>query len=397
MIFKTFDTNVDKMSAKWGVFGKSFNEIGQAIKGRINDVNNALAVTNDLYTSLKDSPSVWARLFPGKESIKSQLIDVDKFYPKIEPKNWDFDWWINELNGIDKQVKSGSMSWQDYSNKLYDNQKWIAKWGQETEGQIRTQEQMIKANQNARQSALDHNAALKQQTLGAKTASVGLNLLKTAGNTLVFTAIMQAVSSMANAIITKFKDIVNAYEDGVKKINDLTGEVKTLESEQSGLNNELKESEEKLLKLQQIKMPTLFEKDEIKNLKEYNKLLETQIRLKELEIEKKKQATNESAQKLYKDSQIDFISFDDFFTEDFDWWEHALNIISHGKYQFVRNVFQDSTNWLQGNTWEQQTEYLKESERALEAYNLSLSLDSPKRKTEKDDDTGRNGTVEEFD
>ena len=228
-------------------------------------------------------------------------------------------------------------------------------------------------------------------------------MLKGTLNTLAFAAIMQAVSSMANAIITKFKDIVNAYEDGVKKINDLTGEVKTLESEQSGLNNELKESEEKLLKLQQIKMPTLFEKDEIKNLKEYNKLLETQIRLKELEIEKKKQATNESAQKLYKDSQIDYNYFDDIFTEDFDWWEKILSVISTVtfgpllNYANAKNTYQNVTNWLQGNTWEQQTEYLKESERALEAYNLSLSLDSPKRKTEKDDDTGRNGTVEEFD
>ena len=39
MIFKTFDSDIDKMSSKWGVFGKSFADIGSAIFGRINDIN----------------------------------------------------------------------------------------------------------------------------------------------------------------------------------------------------------------------------------------------------------------------------------------------------------------------------------------------------------------------
>ena len=122
---------------------------------------------------------------------------------------------------------------------------------------------------------------------------------------------------MANAIITKITEIVNAYADGVKKIKDLTDEVKSLESEQSSLNDELKESKERLYELQQIKMPTLFEEGEIENLKEYNKQLEAEIRLKELELELKKKEANETAQETFKNSQFDYNSIDDFTNEDF--------------------------------------------------------------------------------
>ncbi len=40
MIFKTFNNNIDKWTAKIGIFGKSFNELGTA-------VNNAFKVTID--------------------------------------------------------------------------------------------------------------------------------------------------------------------------------------------------------------------------------------------------------------------------------------------------------------------------------------------------------------
>lgn len=35
MIFKTFNSDIDKISSKWGMFGRSFNDIGNAIIGRI--------------------------------------------------------------------------------------------------------------------------------------------------------------------------------------------------------------------------------------------------------------------------------------------------------------------------------------------------------------------------
>ena len=80
MIFKTFDSDIDKISAKWGIFGKSFNDIGNAIIGRISDINKGFQATDDLVGSIKNSDSIWKRLYPNKETIQSQLINVDSAF-----------------------------------------------------------------------------------------------------------------------------------------------------------------------------------------------------------------------------------------------------------------------------------------------------------------------------
>lgn len=201
MIFKTFDSNIDKTSSKWGMFGRSFHDIGTAIIGRITDINKALQATNgDLIGSFKDSDSILKRLYPGKEPIKEQLTDVDSLIPEINKHNFDFDGWIDELNNIDKQVKAGTLSWQDYSNGLNNNQKWIAKWGQETEGQIRTQSDFVEANKQARASVLAQNEALKAQTLSAKAGRVALQTLATAGNMLLMWGISKVITFVAKSI-----------------------------------------------------------------------------------------------------------------------------------------------------------------------------------------------------
>ena len=41
MMFRTFNSNIDKISSNWGMFEKAFNDIGTAIVGRITDINKA--------------------------------------------------------------------------------------------------------------------------------------------------------------------------------------------------------------------------------------------------------------------------------------------------------------------------------------------------------------------
>lgn len=85
MIFKTFDDSTDKISTKWGILGNSFNDIGTAIVGKINDINKGFQATDDLIGSLKNSgDSIGKRLFSTKETIQSDLIDVDALYPEID-------------------------------------------------------------------------------------------------------------------------------------------------------------------------------------------------------------------------------------------------------------------------------------------------------------------------
>ena len=85
MIFKTFNNDIDKISAKWGIFGKSFNDIGTAISGKISDINKNFQATDDLIGSIKNSgDGIWARLYPTKEQIASLQINVPEIIVAIK-------------------------------------------------------------------------------------------------------------------------------------------------------------------------------------------------------------------------------------------------------------------------------------------------------------------------
>lgn len=66
-IFKTFDSDINKWTAKIGVFGRSFNKIGTAI-------NDAFVTTIDNITNFEEDIGVWDSLrkifFPQKKIFK---------------------------------------------------------------------------------------------------------------------------------------------------------------------------------------------------------------------------------------------------------------------------------------------------------------------------------------
>ncbi len=169
------------------------------------------------------------------------MIDVDTLIPKIDTNNFDFNGWISKLNAVDKQVKNNTLSWQDYSNKLKDNEKWIASWGAETQGQIRTQEGLIKANENARQAAIAHNNALKQQTLSAKAAELGLKALSIAGNILASVLI----SLIVTEVIKFFDNIIHKAEYAREALEETTSELEDLNSELETTKSRIEELEGK--------------------------------------------------------------------------------------------------------------------------------------------------------
>ena len=85
MIFKTFENNdVDKWTAKIGLFGKSFNDVIDSINKRKLDIDNLMS--SGLVSSYSDAKKQVGGIFSylySKNDIKSQLIDVDTIFPKI--------------------------------------------------------------------------------------------------------------------------------------------------------------------------------------------------------------------------------------------------------------------------------------------------------------------------
>ena len=180
------------------MFGRSFNQIGNAITNKLIDFNDEFERTGKLADSWKNTDSIWKRLYGNKSDadwIKNSAgeivtgANIDTFMPKMDDTGYSS--LLQNLIDIDAQVKSGTTTWQDYFSNLKDNQKWQIDFVQNTDLQKASLDDVKVAQDNARQAAIAHNAALKQQTLGAKATKVAMSALATVGNMLLVTALMK--------------------------------------------------------------------------------------------------------------------------------------------------------------------------------------------------------------
>lgn len=243
MIFKTFNNDIDKMSAKWGIFGKSFNDIGTAISGKISDINKNFQATDDLIGSIKNSgDSIWARLYPTKEQIASLEVNVPELIDTTKANEY-----LNVMKQIDAGIHPMFKSYQDWHDELSDGEKWIAKHAQSTQGQIRSLNGVTEANKKARDAAIAHNAALKQQTLGAKAGQVALKGLAMVGNMFAGFLIAKGFELVAKEIdkyvnrIEKAKEasekFLSSFESSQQTLASHKELIKTVEDEYLGLSN----------------------------------------------------------------------------------------------------------------------------------------------------------------
>lgn len=212
MIFKTFDSKIDKWTSKIGIFGKSFNELGTAVneafKSAIDNLDNFdenvgfwESLKNNFFSKQADKD--WIKNSFGdiisKENIDSYIAELDLDSAK-EKLQGIFDW--------QEDVKNNDKSWQDYFDTLDDGESYIVDLIKNTDDLSKMpSEDLVQANEQARQSAIAHNAALKQQTLGAREATVATNALAI-DNMLVSWGISVAISKTIELFVSENKSTV---------------------------------------------------------------------------------------------------------------------------------------------------------------------------------------------
>jgi len=161
--------------------------------------------------------------------IQKQLIDA---IPEININ--DISATTEEIKAMASSVSKNKTTWQEWFNTLPENKKHLAQLGQQMEGQIITTESVIKANQQARASALAHNEAIKAQTFSAKAGKVALQALATVGNMIAMWGITEVISAIHSSITAsdrlkesakdlggQFSSTKSDIEDYKSKINDL--------------------------------------------------------------------------------------------------------------------------------------------------------------------------------
>ena len=245
MIFKTFDSKIDKWTSKIGIFGKSFNElvtaVNDAFKSVIDNIDNFdenvgfwESLKNNLFSN-NDANKDWIKNSIGEiisqENIDSYIkeLDLDTAKEKIADI---FDW--------EDLVKNGDATWGEYFETLKDGtEKYIPDLIKNTDDLSKlTGEDLVKANQQARASALAHNEAIKAQTFSAKAGKVALQALAMAGNMLVAWGITKglelAVKGIDNLIHSaehckeRVDEVMSSYQSTTSSLKESAKEISSL-------------------------------------------------------------------------------------------------------------------------------------------------------------------------
>ena len=287
LIFKVFDNDIDKWTAKIGVFGKSFNELGTAI-------NNAFNSTIDNIDNFDENISFWEslknNLMPkdGESLFKNSLGEIIS-QENIDSyiKELDLDSARDELETIfewDSKISNKQATWQDYFDTLRDgSENYIPDLIKNTDDLSKlTGNDLVKANKAARTSAIAHNQALKQQTLSAKAGQLALKGLALVGNMLAGVVLSLAISELVKGIdylINRQEKLKESLEDSVSKFESATSEV-------NNLKEEIETCGEKISDLQELAdngTISVSDEKELELLKETNKELERKLALKQAE------------------------------------------------------------------------------------------------------------------
>lgn len=237
---------------------------------------------------------IFSYLYPKKD-IQSQLIDVDTVFPKIDENQAASI--IKQIANIENSVDNEYKSFQELYNSGDKLNQWVAQYGQETKGQIRSTEGLVAANEKARASAIAHNNALKQQTLSAKAGSIAMKGLAAASNIVAQILITLAISKIIKGIDNYVNRVKYAKEEIEKSRSEYDDTTSSIES----MNDELESTQEKIDDLQSKGALTFTDKAELENLKDQNEELERNIKLQE----KKKQSEIDEAVSKYNTKKDD--------------------------------------------------------------------------------------------
>lgn len=238
MIFRTFENNnIDKWTAKIGILGKSFNELGTAISNAFGEYATNFDENGESFFELLKN-----KLFPTDENGESwikntlgEIISVDNIDSYIE--ELDLDSASQKLQEIlDFNVnKTANQSWQDYFGTINDGNRYLLDLIQNTDDLTTlTGEDLVRANQNARQSVIDHNRQLQQQTLSYKAGQAAIQLFNTALNIGVSLLISQAITLISDLVThmdrlaDKAEEVGSAFETSKTEIADYKTKIQEL-------------------------------------------------------------------------------------------------------------------------------------------------------------------------
>ena len=245
-IFKTFDSTIDKWSAKIGVFGKSFYNIIETANQRKIEINDLITYNGlSLNEAKSQVGSLWSKLFPSTKNLASQIINIDSELPEFDTNMARQE--LENLQRIQNQINLTNGSWDDYNGQFTNGKKYLLNYAKQNNILEASVDDVKNANKAARASALAHNEAIKSQTFSAKAGTAALKALSVAGNMVAMWAISQLIQGAVkawdyfNVTVEESKEKVDSMTSS--SLSELNDEIQTLTEK-----SELTDIEKKRLK-----------------------------------------------------------------------------------------------------------------------------------------------------
>ena len=264
MIIKTFQINLDGISNKIGFSKRSFAEWGKQVSTSFKDSDRIL---KRFKTTLKTAFTVpieknndWIKTSIGEIVNKN---NINSFIPELTLK--DSKKLTKQIRDQSIAVASDNKGWDNYFNKLEkQGQGCIVDLIKNTDDLSKlTGKDLVKANQQARDSALAHNEAIKSQTLSAKAQSTALkglsfalNALASIGLSIIASKALSFIYDMFTAnerLLNSAKELSSAFQQEQSSIEDYKDRITALQStinDSSSSFDEVSESRKNLMTVQ---------------------------------------------------------------------------------------------------------------------------------------------------
>lgn len=276
MIFKTFDSDKDTFSSQFGIFGKSFEDIGN----RFKKVSEELIVTND-YT-ISNIANAWKNSSIKKDLSDKFIITQSDIKDKLKDLSVyekDHSDILNKLSKVNEASKIDPTAWQKYFYTLAEGEKRQTKFVQENDLTKVSLDDVKNAQNAAKQSAIAYNNRLEQMTIGAKAASVGLKALSIAGNMVAMWAITKGIELAVTAI----DNYIHRVEKANETMSEAVSEYDSAKTALKDTTSQLEEQNKRIDELNKKDKLTYVEQEELDKLKEATRQLELQKNIEEKE------------------------------------------------------------------------------------------------------------------
>lgn len=234
MIFKTFDSDVDNISSKWGIFGKSFNDISTDIEKRWSNVSKTLQVTND-YT-LENITKAWKM---GNTNPITFLADDEV---------------TSILDKYNRALDSGAEATAKFLNSGTGN-KFMDGFLKDLDGAPATMNKYNVATKNATKQ----QKAFSLSTITTKAAVLALNAAVSMGLSIALSALIKTI----NDVVQSEENLKDVAKELGSELTDNTSSIESYKNKIKELKNVLDNNSSSIEDVTQARIDLMAIQDEL--------------------------------------------------------------------------------------------------------------------------------------